>query len=200
MMNSPLTVAERPFATVTHLRKMLLEIGGIIDADDDVVMVYLTGTTGADHTLTAVNPPLELSSLSAQGLRQLLDAAGIRWRIIVVSSCAAGAWIDALKDDDTVVIASSAADVRGADCAAGLRPSVFGDVFFGEAMRKGDDVAHAFEAARKQLVARRAPEPVMSMGPAIAERLKSLRQRGKGRVVASFDAHHHAPRQYAFRQ
>jgi hypothetical protein len=200
MMNSPLTVAERPFATVTHLRQMLLEIGGIIDADDDVVMVYLTGTTGADHTLTAVNPPLELSSLSAQGLRQLLDAAGIRWRIIVMSSCAAGAWIDALKDDDTVVIASSAADVRGADCAAGLRPSVFGDVFFGEAMRKGDDVAHAFEAARKQLVARRAAEPVISIGPAIAERLKSLRQRGKGRVVASFDAHHHAPRQYAFRQ
>jgi hypothetical protein len=200
MMTTPLTVAERPFATVTHLRKMLLEIGGFIDADDDVVMVYLTGTTGADHTLTAVNPPLELSSLSAQGLRQLLDAAGIRWRIIVMSSCAAGAWIDALKDDDTVVIASSAADVRGADCAAGLRPSVFGDVFFGEAMRKGEDVAHAFEAARKQLVARRAAEPVISIGPAIAERLKSLRQRGKGRVVASFDAHHHAPRQYAFRQ
>ncbi len=27
LVNSPLTVAERPFASVTHLRKVLLEIG-----------------------------------------------------------------------------------------------------------------------------------------------------------------------------
>jgi hypothetical protein len=43
LVNSPLTVAERPFASITHLRKVLLEIGGIIDPDEDVVMLYLTG-------------------------------------------------------------------------------------------------------------------------------------------------------------
>ena len=80
MMNSPATVAERPFASITHLRRVLLEIGDIIDPDDDVVMVYLTGTSGPDHTLTAVNPPLELAALSPQGLKQLFEAAGIRWR------------------------------------------------------------------------------------------------------------------------
>ena len=88
MMNSPATVAERPFASITHLRRVLLEIGDIIDPDDDVVMVYLTGTSGPDHTLTAVNPPLELAALSPQGLKQLFEAAGIRWRIVVVVSVA----------------------------------------------------------------------------------------------------------------
>ena len=186
LMNSPSTVAERPFASVTHLRKVLLEIGDIIDSDDDVVMVYLTGSSGADHALTAVNPPLELVALSPQGLKQLLDAAGIRWRIVVVSTCQAGAWIDALKDDETVVIASSSADVRGADCSGGSRPTAFGDAFFGNAMRRSDDLTQAFEAARRQLAEQHAPQPVMSIGPAIAERLKSVRQRGSGRVVASF--------------
>jgi hypothetical protein len=199
LMNSPLTVAERPFASITHLRKLLIEIGDIIDADDDIVMVYATGNSGPDHTLTAVNPPLELAALSPQGLKQLLDAAGIRWRIVVVSTCAAGAWIDALKDDETLVIASSAADVRDTNCATGLRPTAFGDAFF-SAMRRNDDLPLAFEAARRQLAQRHSAEPVMSMGPAIAERLKSLRQRGKGRVVASFDVRQAAPRQYAFQR
>jgi hypothetical protein len=195
LLNSPDTVAERPFASITHLRSVLLEIGDIIDADDDVVMIYLAGNAGPDHTLTPVNPPLELAALSAQGLKQLLDTAGIRWRIVVVSTCEAGAWIDALQDDETVVIASSAADVRGSDCAGSLRPGAFADAFFGRAMRRGDELGAAFEAARKDLVAQHAPAPVMSMGPAIAEHLHTLRQRGKGRVVASFDVRLPAPRQ-----
>jgi hypothetical protein len=195
LVNSPDTVAERPFASITHLRKVLLEIGDIIDADDDVVMVYLTGNSAPDHTLTAVNPPLELAALSPQGLRQLFEAAGIRWRIVVVSTCEAGAWIDALKDDETVVIASSAANVRGADCAGGLRPGVFADAFFGTAMRRSDDITTAFETARKRLIEQHLPEPVMFVGAAIAEQLKTLRQRGKGRVVASFDARSAGQRQ-----
>jgi hypothetical protein len=185
LMNNPLTVAERPFASVTHLRKVLLEIGDVIDADEDVVMIYLTGSSGADHALTAVNPPLDLVALSPQGLKQLLDAADIRWRIVVVSTCQAGAWIDALKDDETMVIASSSGDVRGSDCSGGLRPTSFGDAFFGTAMRRNDDLAHAFEAARRDLAGRRSAEPVMSIGPAIAEHLKSLRSKSAGRVVAT---------------
>ena len=184
LVNSPLTVAERPFASVTHLRKVLLEIGDVINADEDVVMVYLAGASNDDHSLTASNPPLDLVALSAQGLRQLFEAAGIRWRIVVVSTCEAGAWIDALKDDETMVIASSREDTRGGDCGGGLSSTAFGDAFFGVAMRRNDDFAHAFDAARRDLVERRAAEPVMSVGPAIEEHLKSLRSKGSGRVVA----------------
>jgi hypothetical protein len=184
LVNSPLTVAERPFASVTHLRKVLLEIGDIIDADEDVVMVYLVGSSGDDHSLTAVNPPLELVSLSPQGLDQLFEAAGIRWRIVVVSTCQAGAWIEALKDDETMVIASSSAGVRAKDCAGGIASTSFGDAFFGRAMRASDDLRHAFDVARKQLVEERAAEPVMYMGPAIEAHLKALRSKSSGRVVA----------------
>jgi hypothetical protein len=182
LVNSPLTLAERPFATITNLRAALLEIGDLVDADDDVVMVYLTGGSGADHALTAVNPPLELVNLSPPGLKQLLDAAGIRWRIVVVSTCGAGAWNDALADDETIVIASSAAAERGEDCAGSVAATRFGDAFFGQ-MGKTDDLQAAFDAAKKRLAALGAPTPVMTIGPAIAEHLKSLRAH-QGRTVA----------------
>jgi hypothetical protein len=185
LVNSPLTVAERPFATITHLREVLLEIGDAMDTDDDVLMIYLAGSSNGDHVLTAVNPPLELIGLSPQGLRQLLDAAGIRWRIIVVSTCNAGAWADALKDDETAVIASSATGVRGKDCAGGISSSSFGEAFFTEGMRHNDDVTLAFAAARRKLAQDRAPEPVIAIGPAMAEHLKKLRSQGTSRIVAN---------------
>jgi hypothetical protein len=193
LVNSPLTVAERPFATITHLREVLLGIGDTIDADDDIVMVYLTGSSGPDHALTAVNPPLELVSLSAAGLKQLLDAAGIRWRIVVVSTCNAGAWVQALEDDETAVIASSGAEVRGGDCGGGIGTSAFGDAFFTEGMRRSDDVTTAFDAARRSLAQAHAVAPVMSIGPALAEHLKKLRKQGSGRIVADASAMRRRP-------
>jgi hypothetical protein len=90
-----------------------------------------------------------------------------------------------LQDDETAVIASSSADVNGSDCAGGIRPSAFGDVFFGSAMRQSDNLERAVEVARKELAERKAPRPVMSIGASIADRLKSLRSKGSGKVVAS---------------
>ena len=40
-------------------------------------------------------PPLELAPLTAPALARLLDDAGIKWRIIVVSACYSGGFIDA---------------------------------------------------------------------------------------------------------
>jgi len=173
-----------PFSHHNYQLRYWMAAGGI-DPDEDVVMLYLTGSSTPAHALAAVNPPLELAALSPQGLRQLLDAAGIRWSIIVVSTCEAGTWVDALQDDETAVIASSSADVNGSDCAGGIRPSAFGDVFFGSAMRQSDDLEHAVDVARKELAERKAPRPVMSIGASIADRLKSLRRKGSGKVVAA---------------
>ena len=74
LVNSPLTVADRPFATITHLREVLLEIGDIIDADEDVVMIYLAGSPGANHTLAAVNP--DAKEWGSAGLVLTRDLAG----------------------------------------------------------------------------------------------------------------------------
>ncbi len=176
LVNSPLTIGQQPYATVTNLRETLLEIGDIIDPDDDVVMVYLAGSSGHDHALAAVNPPLELAPLTPAGLRRLFDAAGIRWRIVVIATCSAGAWIDALKDADTEVIASSAADAEGRGCEGGNSPSAFGEAFFGKAMAHGDDLGRALDVARERLAAHGAAAPVMWAGSDIAEHLTTLRR------------------------
>ncbi len=67
-------------------------------------MVYLASHGSRDHVLTVTMPPLEVAPLTAPALRGLLDASGIKWRIVVVSACYSGGFIDALKDDYTLVL------------------------------------------------------------------------------------------------
>ncbi len=57
---------------------------------------------------TSTLPPLELAPLTAPALRSLLDAPGIKWRIVVVSACYSGGFIDALQDDYTLVLTAAA--------------------------------------------------------------------------------------------
>jgi len=110
LINNPKTLLEVPEATVTNLRETLNEIGATIDAEQDVVMVYLASHGSRDHVLEVSLPPLELAPLTAPVLRGLLDAAGIKWRIVVISACYSGGFIDALKDDYTLVLTASATD------------------------------------------------------------------------------------------
>ena len=57
-------------------------------------------------------PPLELAPLTAPALRSLLDDAGIKWRIIVVSACYSGGFVDALQDDNTLIVTAAARGPR----------------------------------------------------------------------------------------
>src|SRR5205809_4912599 len=64
LVNNPKTLLSAPFATVTNLREALNEIGGAIDVDNDVVMLYLASHGSRDHRLAATQPPLSLVELT----------------------------------------------------------------------------------------------------------------------------------------
>ena len=110
LINNPQTMLDVPFATVSNLRATLSEIGDIIDPEQDVVMIYLTSHGSRDHKLSVEFAPLQLDPLTPEVLKEMLDSAGIKWRIIVVSACYSGGFIDPLKDEYTLIMTASAAD------------------------------------------------------------------------------------------
>jgi hypothetical protein len=153
LINNPRTVLEQPMATVTNLRATLKEIGATIDRDDDVVMVYLESHGGRDHHLAVDFPPLELDQLTPEILRASLDEAGIKWRIIVVSACYSGGYIEPLKDDFTLVLTASAADRTSFGCGTESNATYFADALFQHALRFEDSFVKAFEQARERIAA-----------------------------------------------
>jgi hypothetical protein len=153
LINNPRTVLEQPMATVTNLRATLKEIGATIDRDDDVVMVYLESHGGRDQHLAANFPPLELDQLTPETLRASLDEAAIKWRIIVVSACYSGGYINPLKDDFTLILTASATDRTSFGCGTDSNATYFSDALFQHALRFEDSFVKAFALARERIVA-----------------------------------------------
>jgi hypothetical protein len=190
LINNPQTLITTPFATATNLRETLNEIGSIIDAEDDVVMIYLASRGTVEHHLAADQPPLSLVELAPAGLKQLLDDAGIKWRIIVVSACYSGGFVAPLQDDYTLIVTDAQADHVSFGCGDRTPPTAFGESFF-QALGKGDSFATAFDAAKAHVADRERDagysppaNPQISVGSAMADKLKTLRRRGAGGATA----------------
>jgi hypothetical protein len=188
LINSPRTLLDTPIATASNLRATLEEIGAAINPDEDVVMVYLASHGRRDHTLDVNLPPLELAQLTPEALRTMLDDAGIKWRIIVVSACYSGAFADELADDQTLVMTASQADRAAFGCNPRNDATYFGEALFGEGLMKADSLVGAFELAKKRVAEREkakglAPpsNPQIRIGDAMAEKLRELDRSGAAR-------------------
>jgi hypothetical protein len=192
LINNRQTLLTAPFATITNLRETLNEIGAAIDADNDVVMVYLASHGSRDFHLAASQPPLTLVELTPPGLRQMLDDAGIKWRIVVVSACFSGGYIEPLKDDQTIVITAARPDRISFGCGDRSDATFFGEAFFQKGMATENSIEAAFGVAQKRVDERERAEgytppsePQVWIGPQMTEKLKTLRTKGRtGGVTA----------------
>ncbi len=178
-VNDAAMLTEAPMATVTHLREALEEIASASNPDEDVVMLYLAGRSNADGSLQVSLPPLGLVQLTGAGLAHLFRQAGIRWRVVVIASCVAQSFVEALSDDHTLVIAAVGHGQRG--CRSGEEPTALGDVLFGETLSGATSLPAAFESVRRTL-SQRGPAPSLHIGNAIGAQLEKLKRGGGNRA------------------
>ena len=187
LINSPATLLDTPMATVTNLRETLKEIAAAIDPHEDVVMLYLAGPSDGDGALAVALPPLELVPLAPAVLRALLDEAGIVWRIVVVSSCRAEGFVDALKSETTIVLAA-AGDATGG-CARARDATRLGSAFSRDVLPHAESLQQALEAAQAGAGKDNggAPAAQLFIGTDIAAKIKELDRkratRGTNRTV-----------------
>lgn len=165
LLNHPQTAARRPLATATNLERALRGIGERMDREQDILLLYLTSHGSEDHEFYLNQPPLPLDPLTPERLRAALDAAAIRWRVLVVSACYSGGYIDALRDPHTLVITAADADRTSFGCGADSDITWFGKAFLAQALNQGTDFVAAFEQARTQIEAWEREEDVRASRP-----------------------------------
>ena len=174
LVNSYHTALDYPVASVTALRRSIMSIGEAMDKDRDILFLFITSHGYSDHEIALEFWPLRFAVLNPEVLRGILDESGIKWRVVVISACYSGGFIEPLRKDDTIVITSAAADKSSFGCDDLNDWTYFGKAFFADALRKENDLAKAFDEA-KQSIARReqeenvdvASEPGIFLGPAM---------------------------------
>ncbi|WP_374667254.1 C13 family peptidase [Acinetobacter sp.] len=182
LVNNPATRTELPIASKTSMEMALRRIGQQMNKESDVLFLYMT-SHGLPNVFEMENAPLDLAQVDPKWLRETLDAAGIRWRVIVISSCYSGSFVPALQNENTLIITASAADRQSFGCSSEADYTYFGRAFFDQAMREQPSIETAFDQT-KETVAQwenaqgfEPSEPQWSIGKNMQLMLPQLEQR-----------------------
>jgi hypothetical protein len=98
----------------------------------------------------------------------MLDEAGIRWRILIVSACYSGGFLPALADENTLVITAARADRTSFGCGVDSDFTYFGRALLIEALNETLDWEQAFALAQAKVAEREAEEDLEPSEPQIA--------------------------------
>jgi len=168
LISNPAVADEYPMATLTSLRHVLRSIGERIDPQEDIVLLHLSSHGSLANDLAVEFQPLQLQQITPEDVRTALDDAGIKWRIVVVSACYSGGFVDALKDDNTLVVSASDASHASFGCGNGSAFTYFSQAYFNEALRQTWSFENAFNLARESIAKRERDERLEPSNPQIA--------------------------------
>lgn len=177
LINNPKTVLDSPAASVTSLRLALNQVGKMMDTDKDILFLYLTSHGSPEHRISLSFGSMRFEVLDPAVLRRILDDSGIKRRVVVVSSCYSGGFVEPLRNENTLVISASAPDKTSHGCSNEAEFTFFGKAYFEDGLRNTDSFIEAFNIANPLIAARDAKEgyepaqPMMSIGTEIREAL-----------------------------
>lgn len=150
--NNLASINTRPLATWTNLRRALDAIAKTMDPAEDILLLYLTSHGSEDHQLLVDLDPLPLNQIEPIDLADALKTSPrLRWKVIVVNACYSGGFIDALRDDSTMVMTSARADRTSFGCGVDSDITYFGKAFLADALNHTTSFRDAFERARRSI-------------------------------------------------
>jgi hypothetical protein len=160
-----------PLTSSPTLRHVLGAVGKRMDRDEDVLFLFIS-SHGSREGLALLPPPgaaFESETLRPESLRSMLDAAGIKWRVLVVSGCESGVFLDSLRNEFTLIATAAASDRYSYGCAMGNPFTNFGRAVFEEQLVRERSFFTAFTNAAKVIDKREVDAKVRTSRPQIAE-------------------------------
>jgi hypothetical protein len=171
-----------PQATHENLRYALREIARRMNPESDMLFLALSSHGAQNAMIEISNTGMPAVGLSATTLDRMLDEAGIRLRVVVVSACFSGAFIEPLAGNDTIVLTASSAKRTSFGCSDDRDLTYFGEAFYRDALPRARTLREAFESARASIRQRERDEkvehsqPQSHFGPVLESRLDAFGQ------------------------
>ncbi len=193
LINSRNTIDDLPLANGPNLAAVLGGIGQKMGAED-LLVLHMTSHGSRRHKFSVSFESLKLKSLSAEDIGEIVIGADLPWRVVVVSACFSGGYIDALKSPRALVITAASARRMSFGCANGRDYTYFGAAFYRDSLTDGDYLA-AFERAavlvrkREKRKGFKHSRPQIWVGEDIADKLPLARLSADGWSPEEVSAH-----------
>ncbi|HUD88217.1 MAG TPA: C13 family peptidase [Xanthobacteraceae bacterium] len=176
LINSHETAATVPLANPENFAAAAHAVAEKMDKDDDVLVLVMT-SHGDQGGVGLQLPGRKPTELTPQQVAATLDGEGIKNRVVIVSACFSGIFLEPLQNDNTIVMTAADAKSTSFGCAPERDWTYFGDAFFRQSLQPGTDFQHAFDHARVliqgwELMDRLPPSnPQAAFGPALVAKL-----------------------------
>src|SRR6185295_1862294 len=109
-----------------------------------VLFLVLSSHGTRDAMIEVSNTGIPARGLAAETLANLLREAGIQWRVVVVSACFSGAFVEPLADAHTIVLTAASKSRSSFGCSDDRDLTYFGEALFRDAMPAAPDLRAAF--------------------------------------------------------
>lgn len=176
LANSQRSLAEHPLATRTSIRAAITRIAERMDKEEDIFFLYITSHGSKDKKISLNHNGLALADIDAKWLGDLLRATGIKHRVVVLSACYSGGFIDDLKDEQSLIMTAAAADKTSFGCADDSLFTSFGKAYFKESLKPGVDFEQAFFKAKELVSTWEKKQKITKSNPQIHPNPKVVEQ------------------------
>ena len=158
LINDERDLESQPLASVSGLSYALQGLGSTMKTDRDVLFLAISSHGSSDPSIAVANAQMPFTDLTPEDLADALRDAGIQWRVILVSACYAGGFIEPLRDARTIVITAAAPDRTSFGCSSDSDLTYFGEAFYRDALPDATSLRDAFEKAKTAIAARERDE------------------------------------------
>jgi hypothetical protein len=165
LINDQRDLEGAPLASVSGLRYALRGLADRMNLDRDVLFLVISSHGAREPAIAVSNSELPLNDMTDENLAEALSDSGIKWRVIIVSACYAGGFIDALKDPRSIVITAAASDRTSFGCSNDRDLTYFGEAFFRDALPDARSLRDAFDKAKSAIAVRERREGVDASKP-----------------------------------
>jgi Peptidase C13 family len=160
LINDERDLEGAPLASVSGLKYALRGLAARMNVDRDVLFLSISSHGAQDPAISVSNSQLPLDDLTDEDLAEALSDSAIKWRVIIISACYAGAFIDSLKNPQTIIITAAAADRTSFGCSNDSDLTYFGEAFYRDALPEARSLRDAFEKAKSAIALRERREHV----------------------------------------
>jgi hypothetical protein len=182
-----------PMASALNLGHILPTVASQMNREEDVLFLFLTSHRSERGLGIQASESPDLfadGELSPKELRSLLDDAGIKWRVLMVSSCRSGVFVVPLENEFTLIATAAASDRLSFGCAPDKDFTAWGQAVIAEQLETERSFPTAFAKAAKVIKQRETAaglvesQPQIHVGAAIEAKLRLLEARLTAEAVA----------------
>ena len=155
-----------PMGSPFNINAALARVAEQMNRPEDVLILYTT-SHGAPYGIAYKDGDQGAGAISPQRLAATLRELGIKRRLIMISACYSGVFIQPLASPDTAIATAASSDKPSFGCFSDNDWTFFGDALINHALRKPTRFAPAVDEARKEIAGWEAREKLDPSQPSV---------------------------------